>query len=761
MNAYPNRAINGVRYSLPPPVSLKRSRSPNPVAGGPRGRDHVEDKDQDAEDERRQKLMKDLYNRSERMIAKLFDKSPQNCQPMDIDAPANGIQSTHPTSSSASLPVPPNRPARTIDEDDYGDDDEDDDDDAPQPPANQPKSAAPAALEHTPSKLHHLSARNTNTYSLERRPELSIGDRKKSSEDVRKKLEEDRKAAGDSAKENFLNTFYTLEHDRDAMLEQQRLDDLDRQVETEMSGPGSGDGSSGKQQRENQASLSKTNLGASSLTLKYLIKRIDAKRASVHASDNDLRTLMTEVRKNRSKWASEDRIGQEELYEPAERVLMELKSMTEYSQPFLSRVNKREVPDYHRIIHNPMDIGTMIKKLKQLQYRSKSEFCKDLDQIWTNCFTYNKKPDNILHKKAVHLKAEAAKLTPLIPEIVVRDKAEVDAEERQAARQVEEDSDDDEPIVATRGRKAPSKKSKKGVASARKAPPAPQESSTPVPEGKPNSSSLDVLGPSASHLRSDADSNADGSQYGTATPPPLAGNSTPQGAHGGLDGIGATSHADASEIDGMNTSMHGAASDQHEEQVEEDEDFKTWKQVTKKDRAAAVAERHKLFLHEERRINPEEPALLRTRAGMRRWIRQHQILRGDEEPAEFSASSQSNENATQQAGGTLAEGMDVDDEYTLPDYYDPVNGIPEINPRLRWTEDSEGFVVDHREECLRKVPDGLFVSPQSNLTSKMEGNMRQMQESRKVMAKIGIVKQMQLQAQVRICIVSSLQSSLT
>jgi transcriptional activator SPT7 len=59
----------------------------------------------------------------------------------------------------------------------------------------------------------------------------------------------------------------------------------------------------------------------------------------------------TKVRKNRSKWASEENVGQEELYEAAEKVLSELKAMTEYSAPFLTRVNKREAPDYYNCIN--------------------------------------------------------------------------------------------------------------------------------------------------------------------------------------------------------------------------------------------------------------------------------------------------------------------------------------------------------------------------------------------------------------------------
>lgn len=131
------------------------------------------------------------------------------------------------------------------------------------------------------------------------------------------------------------------------MLEQQRLDESETQIDAEMEhGRNSGSGN-GANAETHLGTLSSANLGTASLTLKHLIARIDQKRELVKASDAELRTLMNEVRKNRSKWANEDQIGQEELYEAAEKVLNELKAMTEYSTPFLQRVNKREAPDYY------------------------------------------------------------------------------------------------------------------------------------------------------------------------------------------------------------------------------------------------------------------------------------------------------------------------------------------------------------------------------------------------------------------------------
>jgi transcriptional activator SPT7 len=166
-------------------------------------------------------------------------------------------------------------------------------------------------------------------------------------EDIRKQLEEDKKATEEAAKRSFHTLFYTLENDRDAMLDQQRLEESERQVEAEISGQAGSGGNNAAGGPNGYSSLSNTNLGASSLTLKNLIARIDKKRDMVQASDAELRSLLSEVRKNRSKWASEDKIGQEELYEAAEKVLSELKAMTEHSTAFLTRVNKRDAPDYY------------------------------------------------------------------------------------------------------------------------------------------------------------------------------------------------------------------------------------------------------------------------------------------------------------------------------------------------------------------------------------------------------------------------------
>jgi transcriptional activator SPT7 len=230
-------------------------------------------------------------------------------------------------------PAAHKKPVRKIDEDNY-DDSEEEEDDAPAAKVVKP-TASPIKPALSPMKPISDAKTVAPTDA-------------KSSEEARKKLEEDKKAAEDAAKRSFTKLFYTLENDRDAMLEQQKLEEADRQVDAEMSGGANNTSNANNTAATNgQGKLSNVNLGASSLTLKHLIARIDAKRDMVRVSDMELRNLMSEVRKNRSKWASEDKVGQEELYEAAEKVLSELKAHTEHSTAFLNRVNKREAPDYY------------------------------------------------------------------------------------------------------------------------------------------------------------------------------------------------------------------------------------------------------------------------------------------------------------------------------------------------------------------------------------------------------------------------------
>lgn len=129
-----------------------------------------------------------------------------------------------------------------------------------------------------------------------------------------------------------------------------------------------------------------------------------------------------------------------------------------------------------------------MKKLKGHQYKSKKEFIEDLNLIWANCLAYNADPTHYLRKHAKAMQKATQNLIPLIPDIVIRDRAEVEAEEAGAMEVDAEGESDDgnfssfpfshfiyqgkthinalatEPLMSSRGRKAPgTKKARKGA----------------------------------------------------------------------------------------------------------------------------------------------------------------------------------------------------------------------------------------------------------------------------------------------------------
>src|SRR5690242_3824418 len=211
--------------------------------------------------------------------------------------------------------------------------------------------------------------------------------------------------------------------------------------------------------------------------------------------------------------------------------------------------------------------------------------------------------------------------------------------------------------MASRGRKAPSKGGK-GTSTARKAPPAGLEG-TPGPDGKP---AVPSLNNAVSNLKNEflrADSEMEGSVNGFSTPPP--GTLTPLGALGtsrnGVHG----SQADFSEADGTGASVNGY--------IEEDADlddleYKTWKQVTKKDRATIAAERHRLFRDDH--LQADEFAILRTKAGMRRWLR-HRKHALEDDSSNGATFVDGRDGAQGTAGESLAEGIEGEEERQIPD----------------------------------------------------------------------------------------------
>jgi transcriptional activator SPT7 len=391
------------------------------------------------------------------------------------------------------------------------------------------------------------------------------------------------------------------------------------------------------------------------------------------------------------------------------------------------------------VIKNPMDLGSMTKKLKSLTYKSKTDFVTDLNLIWDNCLKYNQDMNHPLRRMANGMRKEAEKLIPLVPDLVIRPRAEVEAEERRKQNGGEDDGgddSDDEPIMSSRGRKAATK----GANKSRKAP-SDQKEDTPVVDQKPV---LQVNGLLGKHGREDSEAIEGSNGFST---PPIGGIHTPAGVPT-LSGM--ISNADAMDVDGP--SLNGMALHQAfgevAEQVYEDEEYQIWKQTTKKDRALVAKERH--FLFKDNKLNTDAVAALRTKASMRRFLKHRKEAESQTGLSDSvaDASAAAGKEEANNTSETLADGIDEESERIIPDYYDALSNIPDIKPTFQWIEDSEGQVINQHEDFLRLVPPGSFTAPQSRLSKKIDDNIRQIQETRKLSSKISLIKQMQVQTQV-------------
>lgn len=70
----------------------------------------------------------------------------------------------------------------------------------------------------------------------------------------------------------------------------------------------------------------------------------------------------------------------------------------QFAWPFQTPVDaiKLKLPDYHRIIRHPMDLGTIKKRLENCYYFSAKECLHDFQTMFNNCYTYNKPGEDVV-----------------------------------------------------------------------------------------------------------------------------------------------------------------------------------------------------------------------------------------------------------------------------------------------------------------------------------------------------------------------------
>ncbi|GAA6051283.1 hypothetical protein JCM3770_006794 [Rhodotorula araucariae] len=158
--------------------------------------------------------------------------------------------------------------------------------------------------------------------------------------------------------------------------------------------------------------------------MKYLFAAIDARLARskegrtasqlprgtrAQLNPDELKRLIVEASE-----AVDDKSAANDFQETLERIVNEIRNTTEHSGPFLQKVRKADVPDYYDVIKRPMDLGTLLKKVKQQSYRTKKAFAEDLDLIWSNCLLYNSHPNHPLRQSAEALRAKSNQLLEFI-----------------------------------------------------------------------------------------------------------------------------------------------------------------------------------------------------------------------------------------------------------------------------------------------------------------------------------------------------------
>ncbi|KAK6453936.1 transcription factor, member of the histone acetyltransferase SAGA complex [Scheffersomyces xylosifermentans] len=484
----------------------------------------------------------------------------------------------------------------------------------------------------------------------------------------------------------FNKVYHNFEYDRETLIKRRRLEKSDMQLEDAKGGHSDSRTSDGIAGLDNSATDSMgISLGSGSTSLKHLLSTIQQKRDDVPLNDHELRSLFMDVRKNRGKWANNDRVGQEELYEACEKVVVELRGYTEHSTPFLNKVSKREAPNYGLIIKKPMDLNTVMKKLKGLSYNSKQEFVDDLMLIWSNCLTYNADPKHFLRAHALAMQKKTAKLIPSIPNITIRSRVDIEKEEELENERVGTP-------VASAG-----KSMKKGRKRSRQ-----------------------------DQIKTETDPN---SPIGTAATSAV-GSPLPSKSYSETPGIenGNLSNEEDEEEEEENENINGETNGISEEDDEFDPELQAWRSLTAKSRAHYCSERADLF-DEHFHLRSDARAIIRQSREMNNF---NQYLSNKEVISKSSNLLENDEpylleyDITGGLPGLKYKGVDKDEEerreQQLVDVY-----LQQVNGDASKLQSS-------------------FVLPVDKGLNKMYfENISEIQEIRKICFKISLIRQMQTQ----------------
>ena len=95
---------------------------------------------------------------------------------------------------------------------------------------------------------------------------------------------------------------------------------------------------------------------------------------------------------------------QDKLKVECEPFLDELEQHGELVEPFLEPVDwkKWNMTEYPKVVKNPMDLGTVRKRLRNLKYNRVEEFAADIKLVWHNAKIWNDK-NSVFYKSVLCL----------------------------------------------------------------------------------------------------------------------------------------------------------------------------------------------------------------------------------------------------------------------------------------------------------------------------------------------------------------------
>ncbi|CEP63813.1 SAGA histone acetyltransferase complex subunit SPT7 LALA0_S09e03070g [Lachancea lanzarotensis] len=614
---------------------------------------------------------------------------------------------------------------------------------------------------------------------------------------------------------NFNKIYHNFENDRETLLKRLKLEESDKLLEPTKKRSRSTTGDSGDEELEAQDSsesefkkskpqVSDTpalsvNLGSANLSLKHLLASIQDNKSKLNITDYELRHLVMDVKKNRSKWASDDKIGQEELYDACEKVVLELRNFTEHSTAFLNKVSKREAPNYYQVIKKPMDLNTVLKKLKTYQYSSKQEFVDDVMLIWKNCLTYNSDPKHFLRTHAIAMQKKSLTLLPLIPDITIRDRSEVEKELEDIDKENDKEEEGEEEASGT-GRKGGNVRGIKQDGEERESNAGTEQSGTKTAAGEvPNSEESSNVGKDNdddNSLSQDTSRNVYTAQEVSQEEHEDRSDNIQSGKHvmtevpDGAVNANGSEHLDAIEVQPESQKAVLEAKEESEEDDEEDEEgdmesnmylvekdddrddleLSTWKNATARVRAELCIKRADLF--SDGTINSKAPAILRNPGKMkdfdqlvkeykdqqdaerqRRKLEQESIMKNgfgtvikqeEEENASLQAqqsSGMSNDNEVEKASTEI----ELDDVNVLSEY-NVANAVPKIG----YTGLDDKAIDEEESELVESIltqgnlPGTSYLANKSKgLNPKINANIRLIQEVRHICHKIALIRMLQ------------------